>query len=334
VSDALALPLTGEQQRQLAKLYTQNGLAYQLYLQGRYFWNKRTVEGLEKGIEYFQQAVDQDPRYALAYTGLADCYTLLGFYGAEARGVMPRAKAAAARALELDDSLAEAHTSLGGVAAVYDWDWARAEREFGRALELNPNYTPAHHWYAILVLAAQGRRGESIAEMRRAVDLDPVSPLLRTDLGWAYFLAGQDGPALEQYRKALDLDPSFLEAHDRFWRYYQYRSMSDEAIAEWEKAERIAGRGSTGTVESAFHLGGYKKALREIVVYEQKEREDSYDMAVFYALAGEEHQAMGALQKSFQNREPGIIYLKVDPLLNSLQSDPRYQDLLRRMGLS
>jgi tetratricopeptide (TPR) repeat protein len=203
-----------------------------------------------------------------------------------------------------------------------------------RALELNPNYAPAYHWYAILVLAAQGRGAESIAGMQRAVDLDPVSPIMRTDLGWAYYLAGQEAEPLEQYRTALDLDPDFLEARDRLWRYYQQRGMLDEAIAEWGKADaQVAGRSSSAAVESAYKTGGYNKAVRQILAYEENARETPYDMAVFYALAGEQQRALDALEKSFRTRDPGLIYAKVDPLLQSLHSDPRYQDLLRRMGL-
>src|SRR2546425_10817938 len=202
ISEKLRERLSGEEMTRMAKRHTVNAEAYQLYLKGRYEWNKRSPESFKKCIQYFQEAIDRDPSYALAYAGLADSYSVMSGFGVlPPRETLPRAKAAALKALELDDTLAEAHTTLAGVLAAYDLDWPAAEREFRRALQLNPRYASAHHWYALRYLAPMGRLDEAIAEMKRAQELDPLSPIISTNLGMAYYYARQYDQAMEQYRK-------------------------------------------------------------------------------------------------------------------------------------
>ena len=216
VSRTLRLRLTGDEEKQLTKRYTENTQAYQLYLQGRFYWNKRTPDGLNKSIDYFQQAIAADPNYALAYGGLADSYNVLSTNNIlPPKEAFPKAKAAVTKALEIDDSLAEAHTSLAFIRTVYDWDWPGAEHEYKRAIALNPNYANAHYFYAFTLLITRGRVDEAIAEMKKAVGLDPLSLIINTNLGRTYFLARQYDKALEQYRKTLELEPTFPRAHDR-----------------------------------------------------------------------------------------------------------------------
>src|SRR5271157_2932216 len=234
--------------------------AHEDYLKGRYFWNRRSPDGLQKGIEYFSRAVEKDPDYALAYSGLADCYTLLGLEGVPSTEVVPKAKAAALQSVELDDSLAQAHTSLGGVKAFYDWDWPGAEIEFKRAIALNANYAPAHHWYANLCLLPQRRFTEAIAEMKRALELDPVSSIINTDLGWTYDLAGQPEKALEQFRRTRELDPDFVALNNRLAQFYVHRGLYSEAVALTARQLKMGGHPERASaVEREFTTGGYRK---------------------------------------------------------------------------
>ncbi len=215
ISENLRLKLTGEERRQLVKQYTENSQAYQAYLKGRYYWNRRTEEGFQKGVKYFQEAIENDPNYALAFAGLADSYDLLPRYGFLAPNEgYPEAKEAAIKALELDDTLAEAHASLGYAEVNYDWDWAGGEKEFKRAIELNPGYATAHHWYA-LYLAASGRLDEATSEIKRAQELDPLSLIINSNLGRILYFARKYDQAIEQFRKTIELDPNFADTHIR-----------------------------------------------------------------------------------------------------------------------
>ena len=236
ISENLRLRLTGEEKKRMTKRYTENTEAYQLYLKGRYHWNKRTGEGLKKGIQYFQQAIEKDPGYALAHTGLADCYNLLSLYSAlPPRDAMPKAKAAALQALELDDSLAEAHNSLAYAKLYYDWDWNGAEKEFRRALELNPNYAIAHHWYHEY-LVAMGRFEEGHSRILRAQELDPLSLMISADVGWGFYFARRYDDALEQLRKTLELEPNFVMAHFILGLTYLQKRQFEQATAELQQA--------------------------------------------------------------------------------------------------
>jgi TolB-like protein/Tfp pilus assembly protein PilF len=236
IVDALKIKLVGEAATRLVKRYTENLEAYTLYLKGRYYWNKRTEPGLTKGIEYFEKAITKDPGYALAYAGLADCYNVISHYGAvPPKASVPKAKIAAIKALEIDDALVEAHTSLAFALYNYDFAWLAAEKEFQRAIALNPNYATAHHWYAIY-LATRGRLEEAIAEMQRARELDPLSLIINTEVGWMLYFGRHYNQAIEQYQKTLEMDPSFAVAHWGLGLAYQQKAMPQEAIAEFQKA--------------------------------------------------------------------------------------------------
>lgn len=339
VAVALALKLTGEERRRLTRHHTENTEAYQLYLKGRYHWNKRTPDSLKKGVESFQQAIDKDPGYASAYAGLADSYTLLGIQEVLfPKDAFQKARAAAAKALEIDDTLAEAHASLAHIS-LHGWDWANAEREFKRAVELNPNYATAHHWYAEY-LTALGRMEEAIAEEKRSQEMDPLSLVINTDVGWHLYYARRYDQAIEQYRKTLELDPNFTLAHLRLGQAYEQKQKYAEAIAELNKALALSA-GSTETVSAlghAYALSGQKaqaqKALDELKGRAQQGYASAYFIAAIYAGLGERDQAFAWLEKAYEDRSGWLIFIKAEPKLDSLRSDPRFTDLLRRIGLA
>src|SRR5712692_4741255 len=340
ITATLRLRLTGEAEKRLAKRYTANPEAYQDYLKGRYWWNKRTKEGLNKGIEYLQQAVAKDPTYALAYDGLADCYSLLAYYGfVDSKEGYPRAREAALKALEIDDSLAEAHTSLVFVKTFYDWDWSGAERESQRAIELNPRYATAHQWYGD-ALIQMGRLQEAIAEEKRAVELDPFSLVINRDLGDALYLARQYDQAIEQYRRTLELDPNFITVHGGLGAAYLHKSLYKEGIAEFEKelaisphsAYALAGLGYANAVTG--RRAEAQKLLDQLNQLSKQEYVPAVFRAQIYAGLGEKDQAFEWLEKSYEDRSiANLAEIKVDPQFDPLRSDPRFQDLLRRMKL-
>ncbi len=340
ITATLRLRLTGEAEKRLAKRYTANPEAYQDYLKGRYWWNKRTKEGLNKGIEYLQQAVAKDPTYALAYDGLADCYSLLAYYGfVDSKEGYPRAREAALKALEIDDSLAEAHTSLVFVKTFYDWDWSGAERESQRAIELNPRYATAHQWYGD-ALIQMGRLQEAIAEEKRAVELDPFSLVINRDLGDALYLARQYDQAIEQYRRTLELDPNFITVHGGLGAAYLHKSLYKEGIAEYEKelaisphsAYALAGLGYANAVTG--RRAEAQKLLDQLNQLSKQEYVPAVFRAQIYAGLGEKDQAFEWLEKSYEDRSiANLAEIKVDPQFDPLRSDPRFQDLLRRMKL-
>ena len=240
MTTALRMRLTGDDEKRMTKSYTANPEAYQLYLQGRFWWNKRSEEGLNKGIEYFQQAIAKDPSYALAYSGLADCYSYLATYGfVSPKDTFPRAREAARKAVEIDETLAEGHSSLGYIQAEYDWDWSGARSQAERAVQLNPAYSFAHQVYAISLYQV-GRSEEAIGEEKRALELDPLSIPISRGLGLVFYEARQYDQAIEQEQKTLELDPNFLSAHDTLGNAYVHKSMYKEGIAELEKALAIS----------------------------------------------------------------------------------------------
>lgn len=339
VARALILKLTREEREILTKRYTEDIEAYQLYLKGRYYWNKRSSGGFKKATSYFQQAIDKDPGYALAYAGLADCYNLHSYYGElPPKESFPKAKAASTRALEIDDRLAEAHTSLAFVRAWHDWDWPAAESEFERALDLNPNYATARHWYA-LYLMAMGREVEALREIRRAHEIDPLSLPINRDVGLIYYRARQYDLAIEQYLKTIELDPSFWSAHQHLGWAYEQKEMYEEAIAELNQATAIAGdrtsiRAQLGHV---YAVSGWRaeaeKTLAELREPSKQPYVSPYEIALIYTGLGENYRAFEWLEQAYQDRSGWLIYLKVEPMLDGLRSDPRFTDLLRRVGL-
>ena len=338
IVDKLKLKVSGEE-KVLAKHYTESNEAYQLYLKGRFYWNKRTVEMNKKSIEYFNQAIEKDPSFALAYAGLADCY-VIRINPLQPREKMLKAKAAAIRALELDDSLSEAHTSLARVLAVYDWDSKGAEKEFKRAIELNPRNAIAHQWYGGY-FEAIGRHNESIAERKRACDLDPLSLSANSELGLAFYFARDYDQAIEQFQKTLELQPNFSLVDAFLPAAFEQKGKYDQAIAGFQNG--IALKGST---ELSFLMSGLghvygvsgKKAEARALLDELKQMSlQEYvppdSIALVYAGLGEKDQAFAWLEKAYGERSFGVAWLKVEPRWDSLRSDPRFADLLRRVGL-
>ncbi len=337
ITTALRLRLTGGDEKRLAKRYTENTEAYQLYLKGRYYWNRQGADNLNKGIEYFQQAIEKDPSYALAYSGIADCYFYLGLSGAlPGKEAFSKSREAAVKALELDDALAEAHASLAKVMSNYDWNWSGAETEFQRAIALDPNDATVHQLYSFHLWKI-GRFEESISEAKRAVELDPLSLLNNRALGAAFYMARQYDQAIEQYKKTDELDPRFPLMCGCLAMAYIQKSMYKEALAELEKWLAI----SPGNA-SALAVLGYDYALegkraeaqKVLVKLSQLSKQrpvSSGDVAEIYAALGEKNKAFEWLEKGYEDRS--ISTIKADPFLDSLRSDPRFADLLRRMNL-
>jgi serine/threonine-protein kinase len=340
ISEKLRLKLSGEQRRQLGKRHTENTAAYQQYLKGRYYWNKRTEEGLEKGIEHFQQAIDADPAYALAYAGLADSYNILASYNSLSPAeAFPKARRAAMAALELDDMLSEAHASLAFTKLGYDWDYKGAEKEFKLAIKFNPGYATAHHWYA-LFLAAMGREAEATAEIKQADDLDPLSLAINTGAGWILYLGRQYDRAVEQYHKAIEMDPSFALARRRLGHTYECLGRYDEAIAEFKKALSLF----AGDIESLASLGhAYAKScargeaervLGELTQMRARRYVPAYLIAKIHMGLGDKDQAFAWFDKACDERYGLLVYLKVEPALDSLRDDARFEGLARRVSLA
>jgi serine/threonine-protein kinase len=339
ITSKLRLKLSGAEQERVTKHYTETPEAYQLYLKGRFYWNKRTGEAIKKAIEYFDQAIDKDPGYALAYVGLSDCYVVPANPQAPIEK-MPKAKAAARRALELDESLAEAHSALARVLVVYDWDWAGGEREFKRALELNPHFAGVHQWYGGY-LEMMGRRDESLAERRQALELDPLSVSINFELGIAYYYGRDYDRAIQQFQKTLELDPNSPLVHWALPAAYEQKGMYDQAIVGFKKG--VALRGGTEWSFSKSGLGHVygvsgKKAEARAVLDELKQasRQEyvpADSIALVYAGLGEKDQAFTWLEKAYEEHAFKMAWLKVDPQWDSLRSDPRFADLLRRVGL-
>jgi TolB-like protein/Tfp pilus assembly protein PilF len=338
ITDRLRLKLSGEEQRQLTRRDTANPEGYQFYLKGRYYWNKRTTENLKKAIEQFQQAADKDPNYALAYVGLADCYSLLEIYaGTPAGDTLVKAKAFAQRALQLDGSLAEAHTSLA-FADTSLWQWEEAEAEFKRAIKLDPNYPTAHQWYSTL-LRGMGRLEESLAETKRAQQLDPLSLIIGQNLAMGYLSLGDVTSSIEQSKRVIDLDPSFPRGHWALGLAYLKQGRRSEGIAELQKAVDL----SEGERELLSHLGyGYaisgKGAAALAILKELQEKYHKHealaqDVAAIYAGLGDKDQAFAWLEKDFESSSGQLARVRWELPFESLYSDPRFADLLRRMGL-
>jgi eukaryotic-like serine/threonine-protein kinase len=341
ISEKLRLKLTGEERQRLTKVYTENAEAYQLYLKGRYYWNRRTPESLNKSIEYFQQATDKDPNYALGYAGLADSYSMLGspVGGVSPREKFPKAKAAALKALELDDTLAEAYAALILVRLRYDWDWLAAEKEIKRAVELNPNYSMTHQLYADY-LRVMGRPDEAIAEIKRAQELEPLSLNTNAVVGVHLYFARQYDQAIEQCQKTLDLDQNFAPAHLFLgWAYVQ-KARYEEAIAAVKKATSLSPSEprSVSALGYAYAMSGQTgeamNILDQLKELSRRRYISPHDRAIIYAGLGEKEQAFAWLDKAYADRSWPLPLLKVDPRFDSLRSDPRFADLVRRIGLA
>lgn len=338
IAESMAPQLSPEEKKRLARPYTQNRKAYQLYLQGRYFWNRRTEDGLRRSISYFRQAIAEDPNYALAYAGLADAYALLSPFSVEtARQASPDAKAAALKALQLDNSLAEAHASLAITTFFDEWNLNGAEHEFQRAIQLNPSYAMAHGWYG-LNLAAMGRLNEALGQMRRAQDLDPLSMILNTNVGWIFYLSRRYDEAIAAYRKTLDLDPYFARTRTRLGLTYILKGAFPDAIRELDESRRLAGDDPyvAGLLGYARTLAGDKNAgraaLAKLTESARREYVPPFSVALVCIALGDNDRALEWLTKAADARDTSMVYAKTDPALDPIRSDPRFANLLRRMG--
>ncbi len=341
VAGALAIKVTSEEERQLSRPSTQSSEAYQAYLKGRYFWNKRTNEGLQTGVSYFERALQADPEFALAYSGVADSYVLMGSYGhgqMRPREAMSSAKAAAEKALAIDDTLVEAHASLAFAELNYDWGWPAVEKEFHRALELGPNNVRTHHWFAHY-LTAMGRSQEALEESRRALELSPTDVVINEHLGWCDLMIHQYDQAIEQCRKTLEMDPGFVQAGHVLGLAYLHSGRHAEAIDEFQKetqsneddhvakallARAYALSGKTAEAQKILH------ALEELA---KQRYVSSSDIAVICADLGEKDRAFWWLDKAYEERSNSLIYLKLDPAFDLLRSDKRFAALSARLGL-
>jgi DNA-binding winged helix-turn-helix (wHTH) protein/TolB-like protein len=338
VAQSIRLKLTGEESRRFTKRSTERPDAYEAYVKGRYFWNKRTDKGLKKGLEYFRQAITLDPMFAEAYVGVADSYGTLGLYAVlPPKEAFPAAKEAAKRALEMDDGLAEAHATLGFIYFYYDWNGADAANEFRRALADNPNYAMAHSWYGES-LAATGRYPEAVAEAQRALEDDPLSLIIGSNAGWTLSLAGKPDQAIEILRKAIEIDPSFPRTHYRLGRAYEQKKSYDMAISELEQAVSLSGGDACykGSLGHAYAISGNTNQARK-VLQELEERVGqpyvpAYAIGLVYAGLGDSDHAISWLQKAYEDRSTSIAFLKLDPELSSLHSDPRFEQLSRRIN--
>ena len=315
-----------------------NPAAYEAYLKGRFAWNKRSEAGLQEGIEHFQQAIAIDPNYAAAYSGLADSYTTLGYLSYIApKEAFPQARAAAMKALELDGTLAEPHASLAYVHFYYDWDWPKAEAEFKQAIALNPNYATAHDWYSYY-LTAMGRPDEALVEIRRAQELDPLSLVISTDMGFHLFYKRRYDETIQQLRKTLQMNPKFPLAHLWLGRAYQQKGMYEEAIAEYRQTDAalpdwVVTLAGIGNVEG---VAGKKREARDMLAklntLSQKKYVTPYGVALVYAGLGEKDQALNWLEKALEDRAHWLAWIRLDPRWDPIRDEPRFKKIVSRVG--
>ena len=338
VSAQLKLKLTGAQQQQIAKTYTQNPEAYQHYLRGRYHWNKRTADDIKKALNEFQQAANLDPVYAMAHVGLADCYVLLEEYaGVPSSESLPKAQAFAQKALQIDESIGEAHATLG-LINTYLWRWAEAERELKRAIELNPNYPTAYHWYSI-VLNNTERYDEAMAAIKRARELDPLSGIIGINVGIIYLAKRDPNSALVEFKRIVEFDPTWWGGHFYMGTTYLQLGRNEEALTELQKSVEMTNRSgrTIAFLGYAFGIMGKRNEAQAII----KEVEDKYarreaigqNVAAVYAGLGDKEQAFAWLEKDFQARSGDLVRIKWYPAFDSIRNDPRFKDLLKRIGI-
>ncbi|MEP6818672.1 MAG: winged helix-turn-helix domain-containing protein [bacterium] len=336
IFENLRLKLNVEEQKQLE--------AYRLYLKGRNAWNKRTPEGLQQGIDYFQQTINADPNYAAAYAGLADCYNMQVIYGVhQPKDGFPKAKEAAVKALEMDETLAEAHTSLAFIKFRWDRDRVEAEREFQLAIKYKPTYAPAHQWYSSYLVALE-RFDEAVAEAKRTSELEPLSFIASSHLGWILYLSGRNDEAITQCTKILSLDPNSFPAHRYLGLAYEQKRMYPQAIDEFQKGVKLSGSPLVlALLGHAYAVSGKTKEARQVLsdlhdLSESREAESRryvspYTVAAIYTGLGDKDQAFKWLEQAYEERDVWLMNLKVDPVFAKLRSDKRFQDLLTRAGL-
>lgn len=338
ISRMLKLRLSGEEKKKLTKRYTENTEAYRSYLKGRYYWNRRTPEDLSKSIDWFQKAIQQDPLYAVAYAGLSDAYAISGDLGVDVASSFLKARAAATRALELDDSLAEAHTSMAHLH-MHGYKWDEAEKEFHIAIRLNPGYATAYHWY-FMCLIIMGRDQEAAGFAKRAQEMDPLSLIIQADIGLSHYFAGRYDLAIAQLQRALDMDQNFAAAHRVLQASYEQKEMYSDAIREYEANRISSGKNSdrarkqSAELAEAFRSGGSEGYWhKRLDLLRKNSNASSYSLAQVHAMLDEPDDSLLWLEKAFEQSSPNMIYLGVDPRFQRLRNNPRFVDLLRRIGL-
>jgi tetratricopeptide (TPR) repeat protein len=339
IADQIRISLNPQEQAALKTAKVVDPEAYQSYLKGRFFWNKRTADGLRAALAYFNQAIEEDPKYAQAYSGLADTYALLGdwqYAAMTTKEALPKAKAAAVKALELDSSMSEAHTSLGYSLRAFDWDFDSAGKEFRRAIELNPSYATAHHWNA-MNLGLLGRPKEALVEMRKAENLDPLSLIINSDLAEFLLLTHSYDESVKQSRKVIEMDPAFATGHKQLGDAYLLKQMDKEAVAELQEAVRLSGGSPICMADLARacvasgKMNEAVKLLSDLKKSSNASFTNAPQIAMIYASMGNNEEAMNWLEKAYEERFNPSILLRsgFDPL----RSDPRFEDFLRRIGL-
>jgi TolB-like protein/DNA-binding winged helix-turn-helix (wHTH) protein/Tfp pilus assembly protein PilF len=338
IASEIHIALTEEQEERLAAPRQISPEAYEAYLKGRYYWNKRTGESMQKAEQYFEQAIDRDPTYAAAYSGLADCNSGLTWHGYKSPAeALPKAYAAARKALEINPESAEAHASLG-LAMTHSWDWTGAEAEFRRALQLDPQYANAHHWYGDY-LSIRSRHGEALAEAKHALDLDPLNLMISTWVGLRYYMARDYSRAIDQNRNSVELDPNFAAAHLQLGEDYLGAGLRSEAVNELKKAANLSGNSPLYTAQVAVALaveGRSGDALRiahELETISRKRYVSPYGLAQIYAASNKNEEAFKWLEAAYEDHAVWMGYLAVDPIFDRYRSDERFKVLLRRIGL-
>ena len=339
ISGKLRLQLTRAEKKQLTKRHTESAEAYRLYLKGRHHWNRWTEEGFYRAIEYFQQAVENDPTYALAYAGLADCYVLLGWNSyLPPKAAFPRGKVAAKAALQFDPELAEAHTPLAALLWLHDWEWDKAQTEFKRSLELGPTYPTANHWYAEYTMT-MGRHDEAMVRIRKSQDLDPLSLIINVSVGWSLYFARRYNDAIEQLRRTLDLDPNYPVTHWILGLLLRNTGRYEEAIAEGEKGVNFSGGSPLMRAALAHTLGTAGRTkdavqiLDELTKLAQQKYVAPYFFAGIHIGLGENQRALEYLEKSYEEHSHWLIYLPLDPSMDALRDNPGFQSLMQRVGV-
>jgi serine/threonine protein kinase/tetratricopeptide (TPR) repeat protein len=341
IAERLRSRLSGSEKQQVTKQGTQNPEAYELYLKGRYAWNKRTRSDLAAAISDFNQAIAKDPGYALAYSGLADAYSILPSFGGNPSENVPKSNAAARKALELDPTLAGPHAVLGLIEMEYDWDFAGGEAEYKKALELDPNDATAHQWYAAGIGMIGGREQEALAEAHRAYQLDPLSPIISYRVGTLHIRARQYDEGIAVCKKLANENPTFAPAHSCLAFGYWRKRMYPQVIEEWKASGQLSGDRNesdfASALEQGFRSGGWKGALTKGIETRQAQRKNgywsAYDIATLYADLGNKDQAFRWLNTAYQEHDDGLVGLKTDFLLDPLRSDPRFAELVRKVGL-
>jgi TolB-like protein/Tfp pilus assembly protein PilF len=340
IADEIQVKLTPQEQARLASGRLVKPKAYEAYLRGRFHWDKRTEEGMRKGLELFQQALAADPSYALSHAGVAESYNMLGFWGVAApHEVSPKTKSSARKALEIESSLAEAHAALGWALFAYDWDWAAGEREFRHAIDLNPGYTTAHQWYSHL-LVYEGRVAEALAQVQRTLELDPLSLVMNSSGAVIYLLARQYDEAIEGSHTTLDLDPHFAPPYLWLGWALQKKGLHAEGLQALQQAVPLSGNGPrylAGLGHGYAVAGRSSEALNMVAQLEQMAKQryiSAYDFAVIYAGLGEADKAFTWLEKAYEERSTWLALIKADSRFDAFHSDPRFQSLLKRLGLA